>query len=71
MMALMIIQILWNVSLKIYNSLGEEVAELVNGFTEAGVYSFNFNAETLASGTYVYQLKTNETSITKKMLFLK
>ena len=60
-----------NVSLKIYNSLGEEIAELVNGFTEAGVYSFNFNAETLASGTYIYQLKTNETSLTKKMLFLK
>jgi len=60
-----------NVSLKIFNTLGEEITTLVNGYTEAGIYSYNFNAENLPSGFYIYQLKTNENSLTKKMLFLK
>jgi len=60
-----------NTSLKIFNTLGEEMTTLVNGYTEAGIYSYNFNAENLPSGFYIYQLKTNENSLTKKMLFLK
>ena len=60
-----------NVSLKIYNPLGEEVAELVNEYREAGVYTIKFSAEDLPSGMYIYQLTTKETSLTKKMLFLK
>ena len=51
-----------NVSLKIFNTLGEEVATFINGYTEAGIYSYNFNAENMPSGIY---------SLTKKMLFLK
>ena len=60
-----------NVTLKIFNPLGEEVATLVNGYTESGVHTFNFNAENLPSGVYIYQLNTNGSSLTKKMLFLK
>lgn len=60
-----------NVSLKIYNPIGEEVTSLINGFTEAGVYTLNFNAENLPTGIYIYQLRTNENTLTKKMLFLK
>ncbi|MCG6913775.1 T9SS type A sorting domain-containing protein [bacterium BMS3Abin03] len=60
-----------NVSLRIFNTLGEEVTTLVNGYTEAGIYSYNFNAENLPSGFYIYQLNTKKYSLTKKMLFLK
>ncbi|MGD8305357.1 MAG: T9SS type A sorting domain-containing protein [Ignavibacteria bacterium] len=60
-----------NISLKIFNSLGEEVATLVNGYTESGVHTVNFNADNLPSGLYIYELNTNEVSLTRKMLYLK
>ena len=60
-----------NVSLKIFNPLGEEVAELVNGFIESGVHSYNFNAANFPSGIYIYQLKANGLSFSKKMLLMK
>ena len=60
-----------NVSLKIFNPLGKEVKTLINRYTEAGKYSFKFNAEDLPSGMYIYQLTTDKNSLTKKMLFLK
>jgi len=60
-----------NVSLKIFNIVGEEVATLINGNLEDGEYSFNFKADNLPSGMYVYQLKTNQNTLTKKMLYLK
>jgi hypothetical protein len=43
-----------NVTLKIFNPLGEEVITLPDGYIEAGVYTFNFNGEGLPSGIYIY-----------------
>lgn len=60
-----------NVSLKIYNSAGKEVAGLVNGMKNAGSYEVNFNAQGLASGIYFYKLITGNNSITKKMMLVK
>jgi len=60
-----------NVSLEIYSPTGEEVATLVNGYMEAGIYQFNFNAKDYPSGIYVYRLNTNKNALTKKMLLLK
>jgi hypothetical protein len=60
-----------NVKLKIFNSLGEEVAELVNEYMEAGTYTYNFDASKLPSGIYVYTLQTGEQLISKKMTFIK
>jgi hypothetical protein len=60
-----------DVSLKIFNALGEEVATLLDGYREAGVYAVNFNAVNLPSGMYIYQMKTNQTLLTKKMSLLK
>ncbi|MGA9295663.1 MAG: carboxypeptidase regulatory-like domain-containing protein [Ignavibacteriaceae bacterium] len=45
------------VTLKVFNVLGSEVATLVNGEKPAGSYNVNFNAGSLASGVYFYQLK--------------
>jgi hypothetical protein len=64
------------VSLKIFNLLGQEVAQLVNTNNAAGNYSVNFDASMLNSGVYFYQLEavgidgTNHTSA-KKMILTK
>jgi subtilisin family serine protease len=64
-----------NVSIEIYNVIGELVASLINQSLDAGYHKINFNAGSLPSGTYVYQLKAtgqNGTFVdTKKMLLMK
>jgi hypothetical protein len=60
-----------NVRLTIYNALGEKVAELVNGKMEAGRYRYQWNAGNVATGLYIYELKTNKFSSVKKMMLLK
>lgn len=61
-----------NVTLTVFTVLGEQVAVLVdNQFSEAGKYTVNFNASTLASGTYIYRLQAGEFVATKKMLLTK
>jgi hypothetical protein len=59
------------VSLKVYDILGNEVADLLSNTFEAGSHSINFNAGKLASGIYFYQLITSGYSETKKMNLLK
>ena len=39
-----------------YDILGREVATLVNGQENAGVYKVNFNASRYASGVYFYRI---------------
>lgn len=60
-----------NVRISIYNVLGQEVATVVNQKLEAGSYNYNFDASKLASGVYVYQLKTENFVTSKKMMLLK
>ncbi len=60
-----------DVSLKIYNILGKEVAELVNENQTAGKYSVSFDASSLASGVYFYTLKIANKSYTRKMILMK
>jgi hypothetical protein len=60
-----------DVSLKVYDILGINVASLVNEFKEAGINSVEFNASSLPSGTYFYQLKAGDFVETKKMILLK
>ena len=45
-----------NVSLKVFNLLGEQVAELVNETLDSGKYEYQFNSRALASGIYFYKL---------------
>ena len=59
------------VTLKIYDFLGIEVATLVNEYKTAGSYQYEFDASKLASGLYLYQLKTNNFILTKKMILMK
>jgi hypothetical protein len=59
------------VSIKIYNIIGKEIAQLVNGVQQAGYYAVNFNAAALPSGTYFYKLTTDKFSEVKKMVLVK
>ncbi len=60
-----------NVKLMVYNIIGEQVAELVNGFKEAGVHTINFDAENINSGIYFYTLETANNKASRKMIVLK
>ncbi|HQJ45479.1 MAG TPA: T9SS type A sorting domain-containing protein, partial [Ignavibacteriaceae bacterium] len=59
------------VKLSVYNLLGEEVANLVNGHQKAGRYEVNFNAGSLSSGMYVYRLETQNYVLSKKLMLMK
>jgi hypothetical protein len=60
------------VSLKIFSITGELVANLINNADlSAGNYKVTFDAQHLASGTYIYKLTSGTSSITKKMTLLK
>jgi hypothetical protein len=60
-----------DIKLAIYNVVGEEVAVLVDGFTEAGFYNVTFNASSLPSGVYLYKLQSANSVETRKMMLLK
>jgi hypothetical protein len=60
-----------NVKLTVYNSLGEQVAEIVNAQLQAGYYQYNWDARDLSSGLYIYQLISDKFTSTKKMMLLK
>jgi len=59
------------VSLKIYNVIGQEVAALFDGHKSAGVYSIEFDAENFPSGVYFYKLIHQDGAETRKMLLVK
>jgi hypothetical protein len=55
----------------VYDILGREVRVLYSGFVQAGIIAIDFKADDLASGMYIYRLKTDEFSASKKMILLK
>ena len=60
-----------DVTLIIYNLLGEEVIRLVDGFQPAGEYQTGWNAFNASSGIYFYRLQSGGFTETKKMVVLK
>ncbi|MBS1494038.1 MAG: T9SS type A sorting domain-containing protein [Bacteroidetes bacterium] len=61
------------VSMKIYDLLGREIAELVNETKDAGTYTVDFNASKymMASGIYFYRIQAGEFVDTKRMVLVK
>ncbi len=59
-------------TIKMFNSLGQEVETIVDGYYEAGVHSKLYNVNSsLPSGVYFYQLKGGAFLETKKMIIMK
>lgn len=59
------------VTLKVYDALGKEVAELVNGYKSSGSYNVTFDGSNLASGIYFYKITSGEFTSTKKLMLMK
>lgn len=59
------------VSLKVYNILGKEVAELVSNVQTEGFYSVTFDASGFSSGVYIYKLQAGSFTASHKMLLIK
>ncbi len=59
------------VTLKVYDMTGREVATLVNTRKNAGEYTATFDASNLASGVYLYSLETNGLRLTNRMTLIK
>lgn len=62
-----------NVTIKVFDVLGREVATLINETVPPGTYEIDFNADKykIASGVYFYQLRSGSFSSTKKFLLMK
>ncbi len=61
-----------NVSLKVYNIMGQLVKTIVNNvYKNAGNYEYQVNMDNLASGVYFYSLTQGSQTLTKKMILLK
>ncbi|MEW6654596.1 MAG: T9SS type A sorting domain-containing protein, partial [Bacteroidota bacterium] len=60
-----------NISLKVYDVLGKEAANLADGYYEVGKHTATFDGSNLASGIYFYRLTTPTVTITKKIMLVK
>jgi hypothetical protein len=60
-----------HISLKVYDMLGREVAQLVNEVKRAGEYTVSFDGSKLSSGVYIYKLVGNNVNLSKKMILMK
>ncbi|MCU0364823.1 MAG: T9SS type A sorting domain-containing protein [Ignavibacteriaceae bacterium] len=65
-----------NVNIKLFNMLGQEVAQISEGEFQAGNHNVEFNARDLSSGAYIYTLEASGVNganfkSTKKMLLLR
>lgn len=59
------------VTLKVFNTLGQEVAVVLNQVMKAGQYNIAFDATRLSTGVYFYQINAGKFVDTKKMVLLK
>ncbi len=60
-----------NVTLDVYNVLGQRVAVLLNQHMAAGVFDVPFNASALSSGVYLYRLNVNGYTSVNKMILMR
>jgi hypothetical protein len=60
-----------NVSLTVFNLVGQEISVLVNEKQSAGNYEVEFDASELTTGVYLYKLQINGFTSVKRMTVLK
>lgn len=59
------------VELIMYDILGNEVQHLVDEYQNSGKYSVQWSSNTMSSGLYIYVLKTDFKTFSKKMILMK
>ncbi len=59
------------VTIKVFDVLGNEIKSLVNEEKNSGSYKVSFDGSSLASGIYIYVLRTDNFTLSKKMLLIK
>jgi hypothetical protein len=59
------------IELAVFNTVGEKVATLFNGYTQAGDHKYVFDATDLSSGVYYYTITAGDYKATKKMILVK
>ena len=59
------------ITLRVFNSAGREVAELASGIFDSGVHEFAFNGENLSSGVYFAYLNVGGKNFSQKLMLLK
>lgn len=60
-----------SVRLSVYNSAGQKVATLFEGYQKSGFHSMNLNASNLPSGYYLFKLESGTATVTKRAILLK
>ena len=60
-----------HVTLTVYNTLGQQVAQLINSDIDAGYHEIQFNASNLASGVYFYRMQAGSYVETKKLCLVR
>lgn len=60
-----------NVDIKIYDEKGALAQKIFSGYQSAGRYKVNWNADNLASGVYIYQVRSGSFNLSKKAILLK
>jgi hypothetical protein len=60
-----------SVSIKLFDVIGKQVAEIVSEVQRAGLHSVEFNGVNLSSGVYYYRIEANDFIDTKKMILIK
>ena len=58
-------------TLRIYNLLGQQVAVVIDEYMSPGSYDVRFDASGLSSGIYLYTIRVNDFSASKKMILMK
>ena len=60
-----------HVSLSVYNTAGQQVADLVNDFRSAGSYTVQWDASAMGAGIYFYKLKTDSYTEIRRAILIK
>ncbi len=56
------------ITLKLYNVLGQEIATLVKGWQQAGRFRYNIDVRQLPPGIYIYQLRSKQQVLSRKFI---
>ena len=60
-----------DITVEVYNLLGQVVSTFASGYRKAGTYSFTWDASAFSSGVYLITFSASDTRITQKVLLLK